>query len=180
LTILRVDATALRIAIAGENFDCTIGRSGACAADRKREGDGCTPCGTWPLRAVLLRRDVGFQRPARLPWRWIRPDDGWSDDPADPGYNCAVRHPHPFSAERLHRNDPVYDAVVVLGFNDAPPVAGHGSAIFVHLQGDHPWTEGCVALPPPAMRHLLANSAAGDMLEIVESAPLLGEAARFG
>ena len=38
-----------------------------------------------------------------MPWRWLRPDDGWSDDAADPAYNRPVRHPHPYSAEWLWR-----------------------------------------------------------------------------
>ncbi|MET0364733.1 MAG: hypothetical protein ABW169_08760, partial [Sphingobium sp.] len=63
---------------------CVIGKGGARAAADKREGDGATPLGMWPLRAVLLRPD----RPAAgvttgLPWRWIGPQDGWSDDAGD-------------------------------------------------------------------------------------------------
>ena len=43
---------------------------------------------------------------------------------------------------------------MVLGHNDDPPVAGLGSAIFLHLaKPDYAPTDGCVAL---AREHLLA------------------------
>lgn len=139
-----------------ETMPCAIGKGGACDAAEKREGDGRTPLGQWPIRAALLRPEVGLAPPRNLPWRWLRPTDGWSDDSADPAYNRPVRHPHRFSAERMWRDDGLYDAVLVLGHNDRPPIAGAGSAIFLHLRGTKP-TEGCVAIGREAMAHLLAR-----------------------
>jgi GTP cyclohydrolase II len=83
----------------GRAIPCAIGRSGACPAEAKREGDGMTPLGTWPVRTLLLRRDRVPPVASALPWRWLRPDDGWSDDPTDPGYNrpCATRTPSPLN-----------------------------------------------------------------------------------
>jgi L,D-peptidoglycan transpeptidase YkuD (ErfK/YbiS/YcfS/YnhG family) len=101
-----------------------------------------------------------------LPWRWIRPDDGWSDDVRDPAYNCPVRHPHGFSAEKLWRDDELYDVIVILGHNDAPPVAGAGSAIFFHCWRDGAATEGCVAIAKAEMLALLPALAPGDTIEI--------------
>ena len=147
---------------------CLIGRSGAIAAVSKREGDGATPLGRWPVRLVLLRPDR-FATPGRLalPWRWIRPDDGWSDDPADPEYNRPVRHPHHFSAERLWRDDGLYDVIVVLGHNDDPPLPGAGSAIFFHLTvAGREATEGCVAIARDAMIALLPTLKVDDSIEI--------------
>lgn len=145
--MIRVDTRERTLAIGDRVIGCTIGRAGACPAAEKQEGDGRTPIGRWPVRAALLRRDRVASSPGlRIPWRWIGEQDGWSDDPADPAYNRPVRHPHPFSAERLMRADGLYDVVVVLGHNDAPPVPGAGSAIFLHCRnGDQP-TEGCVAI----------------------------------
>lgn len=166
MTPLLVDSAARTLKIGDHTVACAIGRSGACDATNKHEGDGCTPRGRWPIRTVLLRPDRGIAPPAHLPWRWMRPDDGWSDDPRDPAYNRPIRHPHGFSAERLWREDHLYDAIVVLGHNDAPPVAGEGSAIFLHLrEGDT--TEGCVAVPRETMEALLASLEPGAVLEIV-------------
>jgi len=151
----------------GLTFPCLIGRNGAVAAEEKREGDGATPLGRWPLRAVLLRPDrVSLPSGLPLAWRWLRPDDGWSDDPADPSYNRPVRHPHPYSAERLWRDDEAYDIIVVLGHNDAPPRPGLGSAIFLHCTAAHPFTEGCVAIAKADLLAVLPSLRAGDAVTI--------------
>lgn len=162
---LVADAAGGWLRAGGGPIPCAFGRGGALPAEAKREGDGATPTGDWPLLAVLLRPDRLAPPPLRLPWRWLRPDDGWSDDPADPAYNRAVRHPHRFSAERLWREDGLYDVVVVTGHNAAPPVPGRGSAIFLHCRGEGT-TEGCVALARDALLALLPSLAPGDTLTV--------------
>lgn len=165
MTELTVDAGARTIQIGDNIVACILGRSGTRAATDKREGDGATPIGRWPIRGALLRPDRCLLPPAHLPWRWLRENDGWSDDPRDPAYNRPVSHPHAFSAERLWREDGLYDAILLLGHNDDPPVAGLGSAIFLHLrEGDV--TEGCVAVPRETMAELLAAIERGSNLTI--------------
>ncbi len=146
---------------------CALGRGGVVEAEAKREGDGATPLGVWPLRRVLYRPDRVAAPETALPVAPIGPDDGWSDDPADPAYNRPVTHPHPFSAERLWREDELYDVVVVLAHNDDPPVPGAGSAIFLHCaKPDLPPTEGCVALPRDELLAILRDARPGDVLEV--------------
>jgi len=155
--ILHVDTASLTLTADGVTTPCLIGRAGPIAADRKREGDGHTPLGTFALRRVLLRPDRGLGVPSGgLRWRWLTPADGWSDDPADPAYNREVPHPHTFSAERLWRDDGQYDVIVPVGFNDAPSAPGRGSAIFLHCTAaGHPATAGCVAVAREALVALL-------------------------
>jgi L,D-peptidoglycan transpeptidase YkuD (ErfK/YbiS/YcfS/YnhG family) len=144
---------------------CALGRSGVREA--KREGDGASPAGTWPLRRVLFRPDRIEPPATDLPVSAISPDDGWCDDPADPHYNRLVRLPHGASAEALWRDDELYDVVVVLGYNDDPPRPGLGSAIFFHLATpDFAPTAGCVAVHRPDMIRLLAYCGPGTKLEI--------------
>lgn len=164
-----VDTCQRRLRFAELDLACTIGKGGAVAAEAKREGDGATPLGLWPVRCVLLRPDRPLRNlRLRLPRRWIRPDDGWSDGASDPAYNRPVRHPHAYSAERLWREDAAYDAIVVLGHNDAPPVPGMGSAIFFHVAPPgRDFTEGCVAIAGTDMEALLPRLAPGDMMRIV-------------
>lgn len=151
----------------GVTIAASFGRSGAIAAADKREGDGATPLGVWPVRAALLRPDRMAPPATRLPWRWLRAGDGWSDDAADPAYNRPVGHPHRFSAERLWRDDHAYDIIVILGHNDSPPRAGLGSAIFLHCsQPDRRPTEGCVAIERRQLAMCLDRLAPGDMLRI--------------
>lgn len=163
---LIVDSAVRRLRLGDLDMPCAIGRSGACLADVKREGDGCSPIGTWPVRGALLRPGRVAPMDLAIPWRWLRAGDGWSDDPADPAYNRPVRLPRGYSAETLCRDDPAYDVIVVLGHNDAPPAPGMGSAIFFHLWVDARPTEGCVAIAREHMLALLPMLRPGDAMAI--------------
>lgn len=126
-------------------FRCALGRGGI--AREKREGDGATPAGSFPLRRLLYRADRLDKPRCALPVAAISPQDGWCDDPAHAAYNRQVKLPFAARHEALWRDDGVYDLIVVIGHNDDPPVAGMGSAIFLHLaRADYSPTEGCVAL----------------------------------
>jgi L,D-peptidoglycan transpeptidase YkuD (ErfK/YbiS/YcfS/YnhG family) len=163
---IRVDSARRILSHGGRDMPCLIGKDGSIAASAKREGDGATPLGRWPIRTVLLRPDRVAPLALRVPWRWLRPDDGWSDDHVDAAYNRPIRHPYPRSAERLWREDGAYDAIVVLGHNDSPPVPGAGSAIFLHCTASKPFTEGCVAIDRDDLLNILPELAPGDGVEI--------------
>jgi L,D-peptidoglycan transpeptidase YkuD (ErfK/YbiS/YcfS/YnhG family) len=151
----------------GRTVRCALGLNGVIEAAAKREGDGCSPAGVWPLRRLLYRPDRGGAPATRLASRPIAPTDGWCDDPEDRAYNLPVRLPHPASAERLWRDDGLYDLVAVLGHNDAPVVAGAGSAIFLHLaRPDFASTRGCIALARSDLESLLRVAGPGDALAI--------------
>jgi L,D-peptidoglycan transpeptidase YkuD (ErfK/YbiS/YcfS/YnhG family) len=144
---------------------CVVGRSGARAL--KREGDGATPIGRWTVREVRYRADRTPRPQTTLHVRALRNDDGWCDAPEDRNYNRAVRHPYPASAERLWREDELYDLVAVLGYNDVPRRRTAGSAIFMHLmRADRRPTEGCVALAPRHLRFVLARVRGGMRVRI--------------
>lgn len=143
---LSVDPAGVLLAEDGRQWRCALGKGGIVAY--KREGDGGTPVGTFPLRRVLYRPDRLPAPPVTgLPAAPLTPTDGWCDDPADPAYNRAITLPHSASHEELWREEGVYDVIVILGHNDDPPVPGHGSAIFMHIaRPGYPPTEGCIAL----------------------------------
>lgn len=128
-----------------QTYRCALGPAGVTTV--KREGDGATPAGIFPLRRALYRADRLATPQTGLPLGEISRDDGWCDDAADPNYNCAVKLPYPASHERLWREDGLYDVIVVIGYNDDPVMPGAGSAIFLHVaKPDYAPTEGCVAL----------------------------------
>jgi L,D-peptidoglycan transpeptidase YkuD (ErfK/YbiS/YcfS/YnhG family) len=155
-----------RFLLGDRTLRCALGRSGVIEAAAKREGDGMSPLGTFALRRLLFRPDRGTVATS-LPAAPIEPLDGWCDDPGDPRYNRPVGLPYPASAERLWREDGVYDLVVVLGHNDTPPVPGLGSAIFLHLaRPAYEPTEGCVALARPDLEAVLQRAGPGDFLRI--------------
>lgn len=159
----------LRVSAAGvlvcedRAFRCALGRAGVRLD--KREGDGATPLGAWPLRRVLFRPDRVAEPVTGLPVQPIDPALGWCDDPGDPAYNRPLRLPAAARHERMWRDDGLYDLLAVLGYNDDPVEPGRGSAIFLHVAGDgYPPTEGCVALALPDLQHVLARCAPGDRL----------------
>lgn len=160
------------LAIEGRLAPCVLGRSGVRPASEKREGDGASPLGVWPLRRVLYRPDREAAPATGLPVAPLRREDGWCDAPGDPAYNRPVRLPYPASAETMWREDGVYDLVVVLGHNDDPPVSPMGSAIFLHLvQPDLSPTAGCVAVRRADMLDLLKRARPGDALAILPATP---------
>ncbi len=143
----------------GKKMRCTLGRSGVSGV--KKEGDGATPAGVFPIREVFYRADRVGNIETALPARPIGENDGWCDDPDDPAYNRLIRLPHPARHERMWREDNLYDIVVVLGYNDDPPAPGKGSGIFLHAaSGDYLPTEGCVAV------------SMADLIELVREIPL--------
>jgi L,D-peptidoglycan transpeptidase YkuD (ErfK/YbiS/YcfS/YnhG family) len=111
---------------------------------------------------VLFRADRGPPPRCAVPVEPIAPEDGWCDDPGHRAYNRPVRLPFDASHERLWREDPLYDIVGVLGWNDDPVERGRGSAIFLHLaRPNFAPTEGCVALAHADLRAVLAAGLLG-------------------
>lgn len=146
---------------------CALGRSGVTPASDKREGDGASPIGIWPMRQLLWRPDRIAAPATGLPAVELIPQAGWCDDPADPFYNRPVLLPYAASHEKLWREDHLYDLIVELGYNDDPVIPGNGSAIFLHVaQPDYSPTEGCVACALPDLLALLADAKPGDAIEI--------------
>ena len=85
---------------------------------RKREGDGGTPAGAFPLLWGYFRPDR--QPPARrrrAAEAAARRDSGWCEAPASPCYNRPVRLPAPDCTDRMWRDDRLYDLTFVLDQN---------------------------------------------------------------
>src|SRR5262249_19992555 len=84
------------------------------------------------------------------------PHDAWCEDPGDRRYNRPFRRSANEPGDRLRRADGLYDLIVEIDHNTRPRVAGHGSAVFIHVArpGFAP-TAGCVALSPSALRWLV-------------------------
>jgi L,D-peptidoglycan transpeptidase YkuD (ErfK/YbiS/YcfS/YnhG family) len=152
----RSDAAASAILRFGTlRFPAALGKGGVRAL--KREGDGATPMGLWPVTCVFYRPDRLRRPVTRLRVTPLRERDGWCDAALDRNYNRKVALPYPASHERLWRKDGLYDVIVVLDYNYARRAKGRGSAIFVHVarRGFEP-TEGCIALRREHLLRLLA------------------------
>lgn len=158
---LVVTPTGLRFG--GRRYACVIGRGGITAD--KHEGDGATPAGCHRIVGMLYRPDrmappTGWAVP-------LRPGDLWSDDPGHEDYNLMVRAPYAHGHEVLRRADPLYDLVIVTGWNWPRAVRGRGSCIFIHRwrRPGHP-TAGCVGLRPDDLQHIARRIGFGARLVV--------------
>src|ERR1700749_235369 len=70
-----------RLRWSGGSPAAAVGRSGVKTV--KREGDGATPAGTYPLVSILYRPDRMAAPTSRLPVRPLAPSDGWVDETAE-------------------------------------------------------------------------------------------------
>lgn len=140
----------------GKKYKCVIGKNGISAD--KKEGDEATPVGTFPIRKIFYRADK-IKKPIS-PFKTIAlsQNDGWCDEINDQKYNQFIKLPYSASHENLWREDDLYDIIVVLGYNDNPPVPGKGSAIFIHIaRPAFTPTAGCIALAYNDLVEVLKN-----------------------
>lgn len=143
----------------GIQYKCSLGKNGVAPLGEKIEGDGRTPAGTFYLRRGFFRPDrieppVG----SGLVLQPLHPTDGWCDDPASSQYNKLVTLPIEYSAERLWREDDLYDLFAVIEYNTSPIASGKGSAIFFHVASDgYGATAGCVSLNLKDLQSVFSN-----------------------
>lgn len=119
----------------------------------KREGDGKSPAGLFPLLYAY-----GYDAP-RQKWQfpYVQVDERTFciDDAQSRYYNQVVStdtiaRPDWKSREEMRRPDELYRFGIVVGYNTHPVRAGKGSCIFMHLSAGTPQrpkgTAGCTAM----------------------------------
>ena len=164
-----VNTSTRKLKFENKFYPCRIGRKGAIAFEKGREGDEKTPLGDYFLRFGLYRADRLPQPKSGMSFRPLRENDGWCDDPQDAAYNRFIRLPYGASHEKLWREDGAYDVILVMSHNDSPPEPGLGSAVFIHVaQYDDRETLGCIALTPNVIAKLLPHLKTGMHLSIQE------------
>ena len=133
---------------------CAIGKRGISRT--KREGDGCTPKGTFKFKYLLYRKDKIFKIRSHLKKIVIKRNMGWCDDPRSSSYNKLIKFPFIYSAEKLYKKESVYDIILVIDYNLRPITKNKGSAIFLHItKKNYGPTKGCVAISKKDMKLLL-------------------------
>lgn len=148
-----------------KDYRCAIGKNGF--ASDKKEGDGCTPIGTFELRECWYRPDRLAMPKTLLPVKIISEQDGWCDAPEAPEYNRHVRLPFAANHEKLWREEALYDLIIPLGYNDNPITPGKGSAIFMHVaKEDYSGTEGCIALNREDLLEILPHLSITTQIQI--------------
>ncbi len=129
----------------GYKFKCSIGRSGLTYA--KKEGDLKTPKGLFGLGTLYYRKDRNKSIKCKLKNKIIKKNWGWCDDIKSKKYNRQISFPFKYRAEKLYREDRIYDIFINIKYNFLPTKKNKGSAIFLHLcSKKYKPTKGCVAI----------------------------------
>jgi L,D-peptidoglycan transpeptidase YkuD (ErfK/YbiS/YcfS/YnhG family) len=136
-------------------MNCVIGRNGFAPAGGKKEGDGKTPSGIYPLKMTF-----GYDEFAKtkMPYRRVATDDIWVDDTNADDYNLWTKKQttRATSYEMMKRDDDLYKYGIVIDYNTNPVIKGKGSAIFLHIwKGKNIPTAGCVAVSEENMMKVL-------------------------
>ena len=129
-----------------------VGRNGVAAPGAKREGDGKTPYGSYPMRGGF-----GIYANPGLASSWLVTNSRavWVDDSRSLLYNTHQRTPvngRWTSAEAMHIS-PAYNYAQVIGYNERR-TPWRGSAIFLHVDQGR-GTAGCVSLPTSSLLAVL-------------------------
>ena len=131
------------------------GRNGFAQPGGKREGDGRTPTGTYPLGLVFGYPPTVV---SSMPYRQMTAQDIWVDDPDSPDYNRLKKRGETTarSSENMVLPDDRYKYGIIIEYNTNPVVPGRGSAIFIHIwKDDKTATAGCVALSEETVLRLI-------------------------
>ena len=142
--------------------DGRTGAGGLVDGDRRQQGSGTTPVGTYGLTSTFGTHAADPR--ARLPHHRIRKGDHWVQDNASDHYNRLrnqreggfrwwLPSTHPDSSERLTDFPRQYEWSIVTDFN-VEQVRHRGSGIFLHVNGRGA-TAGCVSAPRRFIRTLV-------------------------
>jgi L,D-peptidoglycan transpeptidase YkuD (ErfK/YbiS/YcfS/YnhG family) len=141
---------------AGGPYTARVGRNGV--RKNKREGDGATPAGTFPIGRRMYGNspDPGVA----YPYVRLRCGDWWVEDSKSPAYNtfqrvgCGHRPSFKVTTPDLSTSPRAYAHLAVIEYNMHPVVSGRGSGIFLHVQIGKA-TSGCISLRRAALVHVL-------------------------
>tara|TARA_B110000438_G_scaffold293028_1_gene332230 strand:+ start:109 stop:600 length:492 start_codon:yes stop_codon:yes gene_type:complete len=129
----------------GYKFKCSIGKSGVKSL--KKEGDLATPKGLYKLGPLYYRKDRIKSIKSKIKKKIIKKNMGWCDDINSKKYNKEINFPYKYSAEKIYRNDNIYDILINIRYNQYRVIKGKGSAIFLHIaKKKYTPTKGCVAI----------------------------------
>lgn len=153
----------------GDRFPIVVGRSGLewaqdsapeKATQFKKEGDGKSPAGLFPLTFVFGTA----VKPEQLtfPYKRVESQTECVDDISSRHYNRVVGRLQVGvfdwkSSEKMLEVGPQYDLGVFVAYNSYPVVRGNGSCIFLHIWKDASTpTSGCTAMDRMDLERIVA------------------------
>lgn len=154
----------------GAEFAITVGRSGMAVDDTaswnkdsaivaKKEGDGRSPAGLFPLTYAFGKTETAD---TKLKYLKVVENTECVDDVNSHHYNKIVNRSRVGifdwkSSEKMLEITPEYDLGVFVAYNSYPAAKGRGSCIFLHIwesPGDA--TSGCTAMSREDLERVVA------------------------
>lgn len=155
----------------GKDVPVAVGRSGlgwgvglvdtgAAAGPQKKEGDGKAPAGVFALGQAFGFAPRAEAAWLRVPYIPLKDSVECVDDAASRHYNLIVDRlaagDFDWNSSERMRSVELYRWGLVVRHNAAPPAAGRGSCIFLHVwAGPGKGTAGCTALEESNLTELL-------------------------
>ncbi|TGL14407.1 L,D-transpeptidase catalytic domain protein [Leptospira meyeri] len=124
-----------------EKIPVRLGRNGLIREEEKREGDGHTPAGIFPLQRIVGKKKRKIRN---LEYNEIRKNSHWSDSPISKNYNQMI--PYPEKGAVSLWDSYIYELFFVIEHNTKPALPGFGSMIFLHPWNEDKPTSGCVGV----------------------------------
>jgi len=127
---------------------------------RQAEGDKRAPAGIFEIGKVYTYSQ-SLPDGANYPFHTVTAADAWVEDPSLPDYNRHVRidlsnPPAWFKKQQMKQDDFAHAWKIEIRHNADPPLPGHGSAIFFHIQrGPNRHSAGCTTMPQPAILSII-------------------------
>lgn len=139
-----------------------VGYGGMVSASSKREGDGATPTGSYP---ILYGFGFGSNPGTSLEYKRITNNSYFVDDVKSKYYNQWYEGRGQKGEHMI--DHPQYKYGMVIGYNTSH-IPGKGSAIFLHCNGAGS-TAGCVSVPTSSMLSLLKQTHPGAYIIITSN-----------
>lgn len=140
------------------SVDARIGREGFAPEGAKREGDGRSPSGVYSFGHGFGGGDPG----STTGYREITDRSCWVDQPGST-YNTWQETDDCRGEQLADFVSKDYAQAMVINYNTDEPVAGMGSAIFLHASGGGA-TAGCVSVAEESVTEKMRNTGSGDRI----------------
>jgi len=121
---------------------------------KEKEGDGCTPTGDFGVSMAFGIKDnpgSKIEYTKLTETMYLCGDKEYYNQFID---TSKVDHKCSSASEHLIRYNPQYNYAIIIDYNKEN-VYGKGSAIFIHCNGSHKYTMGCISVSEPNMVHLM-------------------------
>ncbi|TGK86704.1 L,D-transpeptidase catalytic domain protein [Leptospira noumeaensis] len=135
-----------------ENLPVRLGKKGMVMGEEKREGDGHTPTGVFPIQRIFGKRNKEVRS---LEYTKILKNHYWTDLSTSKNYNQFLKQKEKGAVSLWDSS--IYELFIVIEHNTNPPIPGLGSMIFLHPWNEEKPTSGCVGVSKEILETIVSK-----------------------